>query len=144
MLELGFELSKLLKKNKQGMTFIDIMIPKMRHALYMDLGVRFPGVHVRTDSITLNEDEYSICLNEVPLIRGKIMLNHLLTNESQQTLQRYNLPFVSIKNSLGIPSLWVDEKYKEILQKSGIKFWQPLEVIILHLSNLQFYFYFYL
>ena len=35
------------------------------------LGVRFPGVHVRTDSPILDKDEYSIHLNEVPIVRGK-------------------------------------------------------------------------
>ena len=41
-----------MQKDRAGTTFIEEMIPKMRHALYQDLGVRFPGVHVRTDSPT--------------------------------------------------------------------------------------------
>ena len=134
ILEVGKNLSNVIKKDKQGMTFIEEMIPKMRHALYQDLGVRFPGVHVRTDSPNLEPDEYSIFLNEVPIVRGKILQGALLTNENPDTLRRYNLPFTSSKNSLGQPSLWVDAKYQEILQKAGIKFWKPLDVMILHLS----------
>ncbi len=110
------------------------MIPRMRQALYADLGVRFPGVHVRTDSPILEKDEYSIHLNEVPVVRGKIIDNHFLTNETEENLKRYNLPFVTYKNSLGMPSLWVDIKNKELLDKAGIKYWSSLEVIILHLS----------
>ena len=34
-----------------------------------------------------------------------------------------------------MPALWVDEKYQEILQRAGIRFWTGLEVIILHLSK---------
>jgi type III secretion protein V len=117
------------------MTFIDQMIPKMRHALYQDLGVRFPGVHVRTDSPTFDANEYAIHLNEVPIVRGKIILKHLLTNETEETLRRYNIPFIASKGTLGMPALWVDEKYQEILQKAGIRFWTGLEVIILHLSK---------
>ncbi len=135
VLELGKDLSKLIKKDKQGLTFIDQMIPKMRHSLYQDLGVRFPGVHVRTDSPTLAGDEYSIYLNEVPIVRGKIMLHYLLTNETEETLQRYNVPFVISKNAVGMPALWVDEKYKEILERAQIKFWSSLQVMILHLSK---------
>jgi type III secretion protein V len=111
------------------------MIPKMRHALYQDLGVRFPGVHVRTDSPTLEGNEYAIHLNEVPIVRGKIILKHLLTNESEETLRRYNIPFITSKGTLGMPALWVDEKYQEILQRASIRFWTGLEVIILHLSK---------
>ena len=134
ILEVGSTLSSALKKDKQGSTFIDDMIPKMRHALYQDLGVRFPGVHVRTDSPTLEADEYSISLNEVPIVRGKILPNSLLTNESADTLKRFNIPFSTTKNSMGLPSIWVDIKFQDILQKAGIKFWKPLDVMILHLS----------
>ena len=134
ILEVGKNLSNLVKKDRQSQTFIEDMIPKMRHALYQDLGVRFPGVHVRTDSPTLDPDEYSIFLNEVPVVRGKIFESSLLVNESPEALRRYNLPFTQSKTSFGQPSLWVDTKYQEILQKAGIKFWKPLEVMILHLS----------
>ncbi len=134
ILEVGSTLSAALKKDRQGTTFVDEMIPKMRHALYQDLGVRFPGAHVRTDSPTLEADEYSISLNEVPIVRGKILSNSLLTSESADTLRRFNIPFTTTKNSVGLPSVWVDVKFQEVLQKAGIKFWKPLEVMILHLS----------
>lgn len=134
ILEVGRSLSNAIRKEKQGTTFIEDMIPKMRHALYQDLGVRFPGVHVRTDSPTLEADEYSIYLNEVPISRGKIIENALLTTESPDNLRRYNIPFTTTKNNIGQPSVWVDAKYQDIMQKAGIKFWKPLDVMILHLS----------
>ncbi len=134
ILEVGRHLSSQIKKEKGGVVFIDEMIPKMRHALYQDLGVRFPGVHVRTDSPNLEEDEYSIFLNEVPIVRGKILENSLLTNENPETLKRYNLPFTTSKSTQGQPSVWVDAKYEEILKKAGIKYWKALDVMILHLS----------
>lgn len=135
VLEVGSAISQVIKKEKQGQTFIDQMIPKMRHALYQDLGVRFPGVHVRTDSPSLEPNEYAIQLNEVPIVRGKLILKHLLTNETEETLRRYNIPFITSKGSLGMPALWVDEKYQEILQRAGIRFWTGLEVMILHISK---------
>jgi len=135
VLEVGSAISLLIRKDKQGLTFIDQMIPKMRHALYQDLGVRFPGVHVRTESSSLEQSEYAIHLNEVPLARGKIILKHVLTNEIEETLRRYNIPCTVSKGSLGMPAVWVEEKYQEILQKAGIRYWTGLEVIILHLSK---------
>jgi len=134
ILECGASLSVDIQKAVRGSSFVEQMIPKMRQALYADLGVRFPGVHVRTDSPILEKDEYSIHLNEVPIVRGKVLEGYVLTNESEENLRRYNLPFTSYKNSLGLPSLWVEEQYKEILEKAGIKFWNSLEVMILHLS----------
>ncbi len=134
ILETGEYVSQTIKKQTKGLGLIESMIPKMRQALYQDLGVRFPGVHVRVDSPTLETDDYAILLNEVPVIRGKIVQNHLLTNETEDTLRRYNLPFKTYKNTLSIPSLWVEEKFEEILKKAGIKYWKTLEVVILHLS----------
>lgn len=134
ILESGSHLSEEIRQAQRGRSFVDEMIPKMRQALYADLGVRYPGVHVRTDAPNLEQDEYSIHLNEVPIVRGKILERYVLTNESEENLQRYNLPFTSYKNSLGLPSLWVEEQYEELLQKAGIKYWKSLEVIILHLS----------
>jgi type III secretion protein V len=134
ILEVGKHISNVIKKEKGGVLFIDEMIPKMRHALYQDLGVRFPGVHVRTDSPTLESDEYSVYLNEVPIVRGKLVENAILTNENPETLQRYGIPFTTSKSTQGQPSIWVDAKFQEVLQKAGIKFWKALDVMILHLS----------
>jgi type III secretion protein V len=134
VLEVGTELSKLIKKDKQGLTFIDQMIPKMRHALYQELGVRFPGVHVRTDSFILGPEEYAIHLNEVPIVRGKVLLHHVLTNETEAILQKYDIPFVTT-NIGHMTTLWVEEKYVDILKKAQIKYWNNLEVMVLHLSR---------
>jgi type III secretion protein V len=134
ILEVGTHLSSDISKAQKGQSFVDQMIPRMRQALYSDLGVRFPGVHVRTDSPILDKDEYSIQLNEVPVVRGRVLEGHVLTNESEENLKRYNLPYTSYKNSLGLPSLWVDVKYKELLDRAGIKYWNSLEVMILHIS----------
>lgn len=135
ILELGKELSEATRKKKGGPNLVQEMIPRLRQALYQDLGIRFPGVHVRTDSPILDEDEYFILLNEVPVVRGKIPRDYLLTNELEENLRRYNLPFISYKNAAGLPSLWVGEQYMEIMEKAGIKYWKPLEVMILHLSH---------
>lgn len=134
ILELGKELSALIQKNKSNQNFIEDMIPKMRQALYQDIGIKYPGVHVRTDSLNISEWEYMILLNEVPYVKGKIPPNHVLTNEVEENLKRYNLDFVSYKNTAGLPSAWVADSNKVILDKAAIKYWTPLEVIILHLS----------
>jgi len=134
ILEVGEYLSNEIRKERGGMTFVEEMIPKMRHALYQDLGVRFPGVHARTESPTLGRDEYMIHLNEVPIVRGKIEEGALLTNEDPETLKRYNIPYTTSKNSMGQPSYWVDTRYLAVMDKASIKYWRPLDVMILHLT----------
>ncbi len=90
----------------------------MRHALYQDLGVRFPGIHVRTDSPNLEADEYAIYLNEVPDLRGKIPEGYLLVNENPDILRKYNIPFTQSKTVFGLPSIWIDSKIPRSPPKS--------------------------
>ena len=134
MLEVGAFLSGLIKKDREGGKFIEDRIPKMRLALYQDLGVRFPGVHVRTVSETLEPEDYCIFLNEVPLVRGRVIRDHLLTNETEENLRRFNIPYTKMRNVMNQPALWVDKKFKTILNNAGIKYWEILDVLILHLS----------
>lgn len=135
ILECGNYISDQIRNQGKGLGFIEQMVPKMRQALYHDLGVRYPGVHVRVDSQNVEKDEYAIMLNEVPIIRGKVLEGYLLTNETEESLGRYNLEFETYKNSLNLPTLWVHEDKEEILKKAGIKYWKPLEVVILHISS---------
>ncbi|MBM3202175.1 MAG: EscV/YscV/HrcV family type III secretion system export apparatus protein, partial [Chlamydiae bacterium] len=134
ILEVGNKLSEIIRKDRDGAKFVEKMIPRMRAALYQDLGVRFPGVHVRTDAPAIEADDYVIMLNEVPLMRGKILSGSVLTNETAETLRHYNIPSTNTKNLINQNSLWVDLKYKPILDKAGIKYWETLDVMILHLS----------
>ena len=134
ILETGSMIADLVKKDREGGRFIEEKIPKMRAALYQDLGIRFPGVHVRTEAPALEAEEYSIYLNEVPLMRGQVINNHVLTSETEENLHRYNIPFTKSKNIMNQPALWVNKDYKQILDKSGIKYWEILDVVILHLS----------
>lgn len=134
ILEVGSHLAEIIRKDREGGKFIEDKIPKMRYALYQDLGVRFPGVHVRTEAPNLDPEDYCIYLNEVPLMRGKIVKDHLLTNETEENLRRYNIPYTQTKNLMNQSSHWVEKKYKNILDKAGIKYWETLDVMILHLS----------
>lgn len=134
ILETGSFIAELIKRDREGGRFIEEKIPKMRTALYQDLGVKFPGVHVRTDAPHQESDEYSVYLNEVPLMKGKVIKDHVLTSETEENLRRYNIPFTKSKNIMNQTALWVNKDYKPILQKSGIKFWEILDVVVLHLS----------
>lgn len=134
ILETGSYLSELIKRDREGGRFIEEKIPKMRYALYQDLGVRFPGVHIRKNTEDLEEEEYRIYLNEVPLVHGKVVKNNYLTNETEENLRRYNIPYTQTKDMMNLKTFWVERKYKNILDKAGIKYWEILDVVILHLS----------
>ena len=69
------------------------------------------------------------------MLRGQVVLGHVLTNETKETLQRYDITYTETKSSLSMPTLWVPEDSVDVLRKAGIKFWRIIEVIILHISK---------
>ncbi len=134
ILECGKSVSTILKHDRGSSSFVEKMVPKMRYALYQDLGVKFPAVHIRLEAPHLENNEYAILLNEVPILRGKIAENSLLASEFTELFKRYNIPFTQSKTVLGEAFVWIDRSYQQVLEKANIKFWKPLEAIILHLS----------
>jgi len=135
VLETGTYVSKMIRMDRSQENFVESMIPRMRNMLYSELGVPFPGVHVRIDSRVVNEDEYLILLNEVPIIRGRIVKDHVLTNVTSSRLKRANIPYQKHTTEEHFPSLWVSGFYVSLLEQYNIPYWTPLEVVILHLSS---------
>lgn len=134
ILELGKNLSNLVRPN--AAKFTNSMIPRMRDALYYDLGLKFPGVHLRTDSPSVPEDDdYTILLNESPIAQGRIPHNKVLTNAKATTLTNYKINFTTASKPIGPASLWVDLSDVPLLKKAEIKYWEPIDVILLHLSQ---------
>ncbi len=134
ILELGSGLSQTIKP--QIDKFTRSMIPKMSAALYHDLGLEFPGVHLRTDSPNVIEKHgYSILVNESPIANGIIPEKKVLTNAKEETLKRYGIPFELVTKPIGPAALWVDLAYANQLKKLEIKYWEPVDVILLHLSQ---------
>lgn len=135
ILEAGNNLSSIiLNKSGEGIGFMEDMIPKMRVALYDDTGVSFPGIHVNVNNNLVRNDEYIIILNEIPGFNGKIFLNHILTNESKEVLERYKIPVQEFHNSLGMPSCWVPARYATTLKQMSVKTWTIAESVTLALS----------
>jgi type III secretion protein V len=66
--------------------------------------------------------------------KGMLIDGKVLTNESAENLKRYNIPYTTFKSILNQNSYWVENRYIEILKKAGIKYWDALDVMILHLS----------
>lgn len=135
ILEAGSILSNIIvDKAGSGINFMEEMIPKMRIALYTDTGVSFPGIHLNVNNKVIDDNEYTILLNEVPAFTGKIFQGKVLVNETKTELNKYKIPFQENKNSLGIPTCWVAEKYLPALNKMSIKTWNIAESVTLAVS----------
>jgi type III secretion protein V len=106
----------------------------MRDGLFVELGVRFPGVRARGNP-SLPPGAYQIQINEVPVVTGQATLGHILVNDTIERLKLMNVNgFEAINPATRQPAAWVPEQHKEMLEAAGLTTWDVPGYIILHLA----------
>jgi type III secretion protein V len=107
---------------------------RVRQALYHDLGVPFPGIHLRFNE-GLSDHQYRILLHEVPIAEGAFRPGHVIAREKAETLKMLKIPFTEDKSFLaGLKPLWVAETHLPDLAKAKIQILHPTQVLTYHLS----------
>ncbi len=108
---------------------------KVRRALYLDLGVPFPGIHLRFNQ-GMKSGEYLIKLQEVPVARAQLRPGWLLVMEKAAQLDLIGIPFEQGEPVLPErPALWVKDTLREKLDKSAIQTLGTVQVLTWHLSH---------
>ncbi len=107
---------------------------EIRKALYQDLGVPFPGIHLRFNG-ALEGGVYRIMLQEVPMAEGVLKAGFVLAREKRETLEMLNIPIEEEKPFLpNIASFWVEESFIPSLEKASIRYLGASEILSYHLS----------
>jgi len=134
-IEVGSSIIPFVDDSQDGGRFINELIPLLRHGLYYELGVNFPGIQVRGQTIDMDSESYIININEVPVARGKIMQGCILVGEPLEQLQLFNIEGKETIHPIdGSIVTWVNEAYKEVCVQAGFRMWDIAEYMILHLS----------
>ena len=134
-IEVGSMLIPFVDDTQDGGRFINELIPLLRHGLYYELGVNFPGIQVRGQTVDMEPESYVVNINEVPVARGKIMQNCILVGEPLEQLQLFNIEGKETIHPIdGSIVTWVSENYKEVCIQAGFRMWDVSEYLILHLS----------
>src|SRR3989338_1196380 len=136
-LEVGSALIPFVDDSKDGGRFINELIPLLRHGLYYELGVNFPGIQVRGQTVDMEAEAYVININEVPVARGKVSQGCILVGEPLEQLQLFNITGKETIHPIdGSVVTWVSEQYKDVAVQAGFRMWDISEYLILHLSYL--------
>lgn len=107
---------------------------RVRQALYHDLGVPFPGIHLRFNE-SLPTGSYRIMLHEVPVAEGLLRHGHVIAREKPETLKMLGIPFTEDKPFLqGLRPIWVEDGKIEIMTKARVPYLKPTPVLTYHLS----------
>lgn len=122
------------KATAEGRSFRE-ELPKLRSALYYDLGVMLPSVHVSGDA-PLEETQYFIAVKEVPIVYGSIRTDCVYVNDSAENIKIFGLDGDEVRNPADLrPGAWIPAHQRELAELAGLKVWLPHEVILLHLSR---------
>ena len=107
---------------------------QVRRALYHDLGVPFPGTHLRFNS-SLPKNSYRILINEVPIVQISLMPKQVIVRETKENLEMLGVHFVENENPLpSIHSLWVPNEDISLLDNSNIPYMKTPQILTFHLS----------
>ena len=136
-MEVGSAIIPFVDDKQDGGRFINELIPLLRHGLYYELGVNFPGVQVRGQTVDMEPEHYVININEVPVAHGKVMENHILVGEPLEQLSLFNITGTETIHPIdGSVVTWIDKNYKEVAVQAGFRMWDTAEYLILHLSHI--------
>lgn len=134
-IEVGSGLIPFVDDSQDGGRFIHELIPLLRHGLYYELGVNFPGIQVRGQTTDMDPEAYIININEVPVARGKIEQGCILVGEPMEQLKLFNIEGKETIHPIdGSIVTWVSESFKDVCVQAGFRMWDTAEYLILHLS----------
>lgn len=134
-LEVGQALIPFVDDKQDGGRFINELIPLLRHGLYYELGVNFPGIQVRGQTVDMEPESYVINVHEVPVAQGKIMQGCILVGESLEQLSLFNISGTETIHPIdGSVVTWISKEHRDVAEQAGFRMWDVAEYLILHLS----------
>jgi type III secretion protein V len=86
-LALGFE----DEESDDDAELVATYIPQLRDALYLETGVRFPGVRVRPHVRNLPESSFMVRINDVPVLQDRLPGDHFLATAHPDKLVRLGI-----------------------------------------------------
>ncbi|MFP2929170.1 type III secretion system export apparatus subunit SctV [Pyxidicoccus sp. 3LG] len=132
VLEVSDALVPYVDSRQDNGKFLFELIPFMRDGLFVELGVRFPGVRARGNG-SLPPGAYQVQINEVPVVTGQATLGHILVNDTVDRLRLMNIQgFEAINPATRQPAAWVPEHHRDTLEAAGLTTWDVPGYIILH------------
>jgi len=110
-------------------------IKSVRKALYVDLGVPFPGINIRFNH-NLDASQYNILFQETPICEVMLEPNKILVDRDfADSLAAMNI--TAQRGSIVIPdieTLWIDKEHADALLEIGVPFFDFSRIISYHCS----------
>jgi type III secretion protein V len=122
---------------EQGGAFVHQVLNRIRDEVFYELGVRVPGIRVRTDAAYLPAGTYRILLDEVPAGMGQVVPGALYALAQPEELAFLELKAEpAVDPSTGRPISRVTEEGRARLEMAQVAVRRPGELIAEHLRSL--------
>lgn len=109
-------------------------VVQVRRALYHEMGVPFPGVHLRFNAL-LAPNAYTILLHEIPTSQGQVLPGKVLVRERAENLDMMGFSYEQGENFLhGLPCLWMPDSAAPLLQKANMSYLKSSQILAHHLG----------
>ena len=117
-------------------TTLNIELLKVRKALYMDLGIPFPGIHLRFND-GMADNTYTIKLQEVPVAQGHFKPGYLFVRETGEHLKMLTIYFEEEEEEFlpGLDTIWVQEEQQEQLELNNVNHMDSSRILTYHLAH---------
>ncbi len=132
-LDIGVALSEAIDGERGD--WLQEMIPTMREGIFFELGVKIPGLRVRTNSRACGPREFMVSIDEVPVASASIPEGKVLVNETTSGLEVFKANAEATRHpTTRLQAAWVDATQSEALEQAGYTTWDEAGYIILEMT----------
>ncbi len=132
-LELGEGVSAMIEGDREE--WFRGAIPTMREGIFFELGVKIPGVRVRSSSGACGGEEILVLLDEVPVRRAKVPVGEVMVNEAPEGLKVFEVEGREASHPITKkPAAWVPVEARAELEEAGFLVWDTAAVVLLILT----------
>lgn len=133
VLEVGPQLYKTFKNDARWSTCFGVLYPRVCLFLSEQMGMIFPPIKIRINNTFTHSTYYQIQIHEVPVDRGLMLPKHCALPVGLDSQCMAIKPQQTTHTWHGTPiQLW-DLAQKTALQKNGMRFFEPEEMLLRHL-----------
>ena len=131
--EVGTGLSDAMAGERED--WLREMIPSMREGLFYELGVKIPGIRLRTDSEAVGAWNFSVSIDEVPVDTGEFPEGEVLANESPRGLEIFDVEAEPARHPVSRDeAAWVSDEQADMLEDAGYSTWDEAGYLLLRLT----------
>ncbi|QDG49783.1 FHIPEP family type III secretion protein [Persicimonas caeni] len=132
-LEIGSALSAEMDGEREA--WLRDMIPSMREGVFHKLGVKVPGVRVRTGSRRCPARGFVISIDEVPVASAEVPAGRHLANEDPESLSVFEITAEPTRHPVtGQPAAWIDAADADTVESAGYTTWDVAGYVLLRLT----------